>query len=301
MRDPGPRASGFFRSVTPFATALVGACLLITALAVTLDAIGVSEPNRLARRALVPLVIGLSLVLLARTGAPWRQWLWGPSRPPRVRTYFRGFGIGFASLALLNLGLWATGYREVELEGSVGKLTLKLLGYLGSTFLLALMEEAFFRGLWQGALLRCLPPVLAIGFGSAAFAVAHFLRPPKSLEGDAMAVRAAWDCCLGVPEAFGPRWRELVGLTLVGVVLAFVAWRSRSIWLGMGIHAGWVFVRQAADKLIDDVEWKAEQNLTLVGTMRNYDGWLGWGALLLALLLAEWSLRRGAAITMPRT
>jgi membrane protease YdiL (CAAX protease family) len=295
LRDPSSEKAGFSATLAPFALALGAAGALITLIALSLDWVGISEPNRWARRALVPLVILLSLALCPRFGIPWRRLLFGPDRPPRFRTYLRGFLIGVSSLALLNLGLWATGFREPEPEGGPGKLALKLLGYLGSTFILALMEETFFRGLWQGALLRALRPGIGITLGAFLFGVAHFFRPPKSLEGDRDPWRVAWDCLLGVPEAFGPRWRELVGLVLVGLVLGVIAWRSKSIWLGMGIHAGWVFVRQSADKLIDDVEWKADQHLSLVGTMRNYDGWLGWGALLLALALAEWSLRRRPA------
>jgi membrane protease YdiL (CAAX protease family) len=282
----------------PYLWAFLSAWAATTLLALGLQVAGSPEPARTARKLLVPCVIGLVL-LYRRTGvrdAP-KLFAW-PARTglPEIP---RGFLIGAGSLLLLNLVLMAFGFRAWAPEGSWPKLVPKFLGYLGGALVLALLEESFFRGALHEDLGRAVGPRPALFLGALVFGVAHFLRPPRGHDPDAEPARVALDCLLGVGEAFGPRWRELAGLVLVGWVLGLLRVLQGHIGLALGVHAGWVFIRQAADKLLAENDPLVDRHLLLVGTMRHYDGILGWAVLLgsglLAALLVKGAPGSGAA------
>ena len=83
----------------------------------------------------------------------------------------------------------------------------------------------------------------------------------------------------------------LLGLFLGGIVLGLVVGKTRSLYLTIGIHAGWAFAFQIvrhATRVIGDISGTSElaRRHFLVGT-----GW-AWGVLVLSgLLPVGWTLR----------
>jgi len=73
-------------------------------------------------------------------------------------------------------------------------------------FVAPICEEVFFRGFVFAGLLRGMAPVWAIVFSSLIFAVAHF--------------------DVG----------SFVVLFIIGLALAFLRWRTKSIWPGILLH-----------------------------------------------------------------
>jgi len=114
-----------------------------------------------------------------------------------------------------------------------------------SAFVVATIEEVLFRGVLLGIFLRAMKPAPAIAALSFLFAFVHFLEPPVgSRVPDPEAMNAGF-ILLG--QIFG-RFADpmsLLGrflvLASVGVVLAIARWRTGSLWLPIGLHAGWVF------------------------------------------------------------
>lgn len=279
-------AASFRRAGAEFlrlALALVLALCAITALALTLESAGVSEAARAARKALVPAFI-LVYVVLLRVRARELAAAFGmiPANGA-ARRVAAGLAAGAGTLLLLNLVLIAAGARRFGPEVPPPRLAGLVPLYLAQALVLGFLEEGLFRGLVFGRLRKSAGAAPAVLAGSLLFAAAHFLRPPRDAGGDALSV--ASDCLEGVARAFADtdRLKEVFGLFLVGAVLSVIRLRSGTIWLALGVHAGWVWVRLVADKGLEEVKPVVREHLLLVGTMRHYDGIAGWLALLLTL------------------
>jgi uncharacterized protein len=111
----------------------------------------------------------------------------------------------------------------------------------------ALVEEFLFRGVLLGLAAKAFgrwPAALGV---SVVFAGIHFLRP--STQWDA---NVAWWSGLAqivrVFEAAPPLpllASGFVSLLAAGMILAIATLRTHSLWLPIGLHAGWIFCQQA--------------------------------------------------------
>ena len=121
----------------------------------------------------------------------------------------------------------------------------------------SLLEEFVFRGMLLGIFLRTFRPFWAITLLSLVFSALHFLQPP-----DALVVSNPESSLAGFemlkllalrfldPVSFV---NEFSTLLVVGLILGFARYATASLWLPIGLHAGWVF----AFKLFSQV---AEKN-----------------------------------------
>ncbi len=106
-----------------------------------------------------------------------------------------------------------------------------------------LIEETFFRGIVLGLLLRTSRKFLPIIAVSALFAVVHFLKGP-----DRAATIVTWTSGFQlIAQAFAG-FGDLImvasafaTLFLIGCILADGRVLTNSLWLSIGLHAGWIF------------------------------------------------------------
>ena len=269
--------------------ALFVSLAVVTGLALIAQPAGAREPGRLARKLLVPL-FALLYVLLARVsrrelaegcGYPFGPWREG------LRTYLLGFGAGAASLlllivALLILGAWTFGPSE-DVWGTLRR----CFTYFLSGIVLVILEEGVFRGLVYQRLERAGGWFGSLVVGSLLFGTSHFLKPPKGRPSEGW--EGAWDASLGCIAGLGTipeKWREWVGLTLVGLVLTVLRRRRGDILLGMGVHAGWFWVRGVDGRFLRSVKPVQKKFALLYGGGLYYNGVLGWIALGSVALLA---------------
>ena len=106
-----------------------------------------------------------------------------------------------------------------------------------------LIEESLFRGLILGLLLRSGRTFFAIFLTSALYSVVHFLKAP---EGTSTVVN--WTSGFNsIAHSFAQFAQPVLvaaaftTLFLIGWILADVRLRTRSLWLAIGLHAGWIF------------------------------------------------------------
>jgi len=106
-----------------------------------------------------------------------------------------------------------------------------------------LIEEPFFRGIILGILLRTGRKYAAILAASVLFAVVHFLKAP-----DRMSEVVTWTSGLSsIAHAFDgvgdPMLLSaaLATLFFIGLILADARVLTYSLWLPIGMHAGWIF------------------------------------------------------------
>ena len=155
----------------------------------------------------------------------------------------RDAGIGFllAAIPLLCFGWVLLTIGVFSLRSSVS------LWSLGERTLAAVVvpfvEEPLFRGLFLGVLLRSSPRGVAVFLSSAIFSIVHFLKPPEEPD-----PAITWTSGLeAVANAFGQFGEPLLvaaGFTtlfLLGWILADARIRTRSLWLPIGLHSGWIF------------------------------------------------------------
>lgn len=108
----------------------------------------------------------------------------------------------------------------------------------------ALLEEWFFRGLLFAILRRAWSTSKALIFLTLFFALVHFLKPPEGSEPDVVTWWSGFGLLGAVFGGFGNvdfLLAEFAMLTAVGLVLGLAALRTGSLWLPVGLHAGWVF------------------------------------------------------------
>ena len=126
---------------------------------------------------------------------------------------------------------------------------------LGKTLLAAiavpLIEETFFRGIVLGILLRSGRKVLSIVGVSALFAAVHFL---KGSDHETAIVRwtSGFQSIGDALNGFGDPMMVLAAFTtlfLIGCILADARVLTRSLWLPIGLHGGWIFASGAFNGL----------------------------------------------------
>jgi membrane protease YdiL (CAAX protease family) len=133
----------------------------------------------------------------------------------------------------------------------------------------SLIEEIIFRGALLGIFLRTFRPFWAIVLLSVLFAGMHFLQPPDDI---AVFVRPTGPLLEGQvyidPESGGagfellkliglrftnpiPLLYEFATLALVGLILGYARFTTSSLWLPIGLHAGWVFAFKLFNAIAD--------------------------------------------------
>jgi membrane protease YdiL (CAAX protease family) len=136
----------------------------------------------------------------------------------------------------LLIALHAYSFRHVFVWPRFGK---ALLAAISVPFI----EETFFRGIVLGILLRSgrkLLPVIAV---SALFAAVHFLKGSER-EYVIVTWTSGFQSIADALAGFGdPRMvlAAFATLFLIGCILADARVLTHSLWLPIGLHAGWIF------------------------------------------------------------
>ncbi|MEX1049830.1 MAG: CPBP family intramembrane glutamic endopeptidase [Akkermansiaceae bacterium] len=243
---------------------------------------------RLCREADFPQFFLASLVLAAGLLAlPFIAWLGGGYRrdaaesglrlrpnPRGPRQAATGF-LGVALLFLLSAGLWLL-TPALEWRPAGANLPFLVASALVVAVGWAFLQEILFRGIALGIFLRALRPAVALGLSATLFALVHGLNPPPGMTvADPDAGGTGFEMLGKIVTRFSdPRvvLSHLAPLLALGGVLAYARWRTASLWLPTGIHAGLLF----ANDLLGSV---------VATSPRGSGAWLGHGLLPLAGIL----------------
>jgi membrane protease YdiL (CAAX protease family) len=161
---------------------------------------------------------------------------------------------------------------------------LGLVAVLPTATVVPLIEESLFRGLFLGVLLRGLRPWTANLLSAAIFSIVHFLKAP-----DETTTVVQWNSgfvsLAHSFDQFAEPLLVLAGFTtlfVIGIVLAYARLQTRSLWLPIGLHAGWVFTSSGFGKIarreIEALPWLGKSLLV--------------GLVPLAVCLLSWVLLR---------
>ncbi len=167
--------------------------------------------------------------------------------PDRWRDLRAGLFIAVVPLLLLAILLFQIGAYGFRREISVIALGERTL----SAIVVPFLEEPLFRGLILGVLMRSNPAWLAALFTSAVFSILHFLKAPEH-SSTAITWTSGFASIANAFHQFGEPFLLLAGFTtlfLLGWILADARIRTRSLWLPIGLHAGWIFASAAFNKV----------------------------------------------------
>jgi membrane protease YdiL (CAAX protease family) len=176
----------------------------------------------------------------------WREL--GLSRNPHAGNDAAvGFLMAAIPLALFGGVLIAVNVYSTRASIDVESMGQRILAALVVPFI----EEPLFRGLILGVLLRAGSPVLATLLTSAGFSILHFLKAPENTS----AVVTWTSGFASIANAFAQFTQPLLVLAgfttlfLLGWILADARIRTRSLWLPIGLHAGWIFASALFNKI----------------------------------------------------
>jgi membrane protease YdiL (CAAX protease family) len=162
--------------------------------------------------------------------APNRHW----ARDVGAGILFSVIPLLFCASLLIALHLYS--FRHVFVWPRLGKVLLAAIS-------VPFIEETFFRGIILGVLLRTGRKYLAILIASALFAVVHFLKAP-----DRTSAVVTWTSGFNSITHSFAQFGDMMMLVsafatlfLIGCVLADARVLTRSLWLPIGLHSGWIF------------------------------------------------------------
>ncbi len=150
-----------------------------------------------------------------------------------------------------------------------------------------IVEEILFRGLFLGLLLRTASRLWSIIIVSAIFSIIHFLKTPDSgLAANTVNWNTGFVSTANAFSQFGEPWLVLAGFTtlfFIGCILADARLQTCSLWLPIGLHAGWILLNgifsKAAHRELIALPWLGKNLLV--------------GIVPLTIALATWALLRG--------
>jgi uncharacterized protein len=205
---------------------------------------------------------------------PWMEWLharrgtalargpWGLRLPEGARVAARGqplvknprgpwhlcagFLLAAGLLLPMGIAMVAAGWFSLQPPTEKGLLSAALRALLAGVAV-AFFAEVFFRGIVMGVFLRAMRPAAALGMSAAFFALVFSLLPPAGMNvADSEASGVGFEMLRLLALRFsdgGMLMAGFVPLLGLGLVLGYARWRSASLWLPVGLHAGWRFAR----------------------------------------------------------
>lgn len=238
--------------------------------------------HRYVNRSLIALAL-LGLVPLLR-GLGIRSWKEaGFSGEQKTKNWAMGFLIGLFSLAVVAGVAVGVGARELNLHHEPGKFVSHLFNATLAALVVSILEEFIFRGGVFGGLRRTLSWKTALVVSSAVYALVHFFArpaPPESINW-ATGILVLGQMLRGFAD-FQTLVPAFLNLLLAGMILGVAFQFTRSLYLSIGLHAGWIFWLKSYGFLTRETPGA---NVWLWGTGKLIDGWMALFVLVFVLLL----------------
>ncbi len=161
-----------------------------------------------------------------------------------------GFVLGALGVFTLGAFYLLAGLYEMRLDPHLGKLPAIAL----TAGVVSVVEETVFRGVVLGLCLWSMRDRLAVALTTLLFTAVHFIKPAKStiapsdvtwwsgFEELGRSVGSGGDAWLTVFAA--------ASLMVAGWILARATLDTRSLWLPIGLHAGWILGQQSLNVLM---------------------------------------------------
>jgi membrane protease YdiL (CAAX protease family) len=149
-------------------------------------------------------------------------------------------GFLFAAIPLLCCGALLIALHVYSWRWTLNGSALAKL--VAASTIVPLIEETFFRGLVLGVLLRSGRKYLSILLTSALFSILHFLKAPEHTSPVVTWISGFTSIAHSFAQFRDPLLVAAAFTTLfvIGWILADARVRTRSLWLPIGLHSGWI-------------------------------------------------------------
>ncbi len=158
-------------------------------------------------------------------------------------------GFLFAAVPLLCCGALLLALHIFSLRLAITWFALARI--IGASVAVPVIEEAFFRGLILGILLRSGRTNMSIFITSALFSIVHFLKAPLRTS-EIVTWTSGFNSIAHSFSQFSNPMMVAAGFTtlfLIGWILADARMSTRSLCLSIGLHAGWIFSSGGFNKI----------------------------------------------------
>ncbi len=251
-------------------------------------------PETVARRTILIAIVLLLPILIRAAGwhgvadlgwgeVPWRRGRWRPV----LRTVAWGWVLGVVTLGALIAAQYLGGARRLDRVSALAALPWMAITGLG----IAAMEETLARGILFLPLARIWKGVPTAVLISGLFAWAHILEPTADAFGAPgllrPTLRVAATTFASAPDDPSQVMR-MAGLFLMSLVLCLTVVRTRTIWLAVGLHAGWVLVKSLSGRAGNRAHPAPDLAWLLGGRSDALDGVV---SLAMLLVLGLWVFR----------
>lgn len=221
-----------------------------------------------------PLMIGSFATIGLKNTQGWRNQLQ------------MGFLLSTGIFILYTFFLFAHGNKTLHIEAkSFSNLVFRLIKILIAAGLVGCIEEIFFRGFIFQSVLKDMSTISAIGFSSIFYSLLHFFKVKLLVSSGFqpfIGFFVIYQSFKGIVLNLNDILPSVIGLFLVGVVLSYACLRTKSLYLAIGLHAGWVFLTKTNNIFFDHVESSTKW---LFGDANAVTGVLGWILLIVTLIL----------------
>lgn len=167
--------------------------------------------------------------------------------PHWVRDMTMGFLVSAVPVVCCGVVLVVLGNYTIRADVAWTALAAAALSAVAVPFI----EEALFRGLFLGVLLRGYRPSTAAWLSAGIFSIIHFLKAPDQTT-TSVGWTSGFSSLAHSLDQFADPMLVLAGFTtlfLIGTILAHARLQTRSLWLPIGLHAGWIFANAAFNKI----------------------------------------------------
>ena len=203
----------------------------------------------------------------------WADAGWGTG-PDRWKLLRKGLFVGFVSLAIPAVLCVLVGERSLYAPPTFSKLLTHFGNAIGAAVLVALLEEAVFRGVVFGSLKKHTTLPVAVGITSGIYALVHFFERTRH-EGEVV-----WSSGLALlPKMMGGfgEWDMIIpgffSLTVAGIILAMAVRTTGNLYFSIGLHAGWIFWLKTYKFFTRPV---GENHAWFWGSGKLIDGWIAF-------------------------
>lgn len=168
-------------------------------------------------------------------------------------------------------------------------------------FSVGVLEEIFFRGIIFRGLLEDWKPLPAFLAANLFYSALHFVKPGERYF---LTELDPWAGFRHLFSTFAPFFEPaeiapgLIGLFLIGIVLSYALVRTGTLYLAIGLHAGWVIaiktVRVFGDYRAEDLGW-------LFGSSdpKIVSGVVAWAGIILVGFAVHWLTRNRTGLYAP--
>jgi membrane protease YdiL (CAAX protease family) len=134
-------------------------------------------------------------------------------------------------------------------------------------------------------------PAAALGLSALLFALVHFLKSPPGLNvADPDAAGVGFELLRKIATQFSePRgaFGVFCPLLALGFVLAYARWRTASLYLPIGLHAGWIFVNGLLGS-VTRVSGSTDASTWMISGISQCQGLVPLAGIVLAGVLANY-------------